>query len=224
MSQIEQYVQKVMQSIHAPSADRERIESDLRAHLQEALAAGEPEDAVLRRMGDPVQVAKAFMAQMTLVYAGFWRRLAAFGIDLGVMVLTAGALALVGVVSMTRVPQNPVGLDWVVGAVLIGITASAAIAAIGTILLYFPVQEGRFGQTFGKRLIGLWVLREDGLPIGYKEALLRRLSFYFEILAVDALFIPFTEKRQRAFDIVAHTVVVRESNDKGSKPVVAPAL
>ena len=39
---------------------------------------------------------------------------------------------------------------------------------------------------------------------------LRRLSYDFEIQPVDALFIPFTEKRQRAFDIVARTVVVHE--------------
>jgi hypothetical protein len=41
---------------------------------------------------------------------------------------------------------------------------------------------------------------------------------------VDALFIPFTVKRQRAFDVVAHTVVVRESDDKGRRAVFALAL
>jgi uncharacterized RDD family membrane protein YckC len=56
----------------------------------------------------------------------------------------------------------------------------------------------------------LWVLKENCLPIGYTEAFLRRLSYYFEIMAVDALFIPFTPKRQRAFDIVARMVVIRE--------------
>ncbi len=224
MSQIDQYVQKVMQNIHAPSAERERIESDLRSHLNEALAAGEPEDAILRRMGDPVEVAKEFMAQMALVYAGFWRRLAAYGIDLVVMIVIAGTLALVGVASAITVPRNPVGLDWVVGALLVALTISAALATIGTVLLYFPIQEGRFGQTLGKRWLRLWVLKEDGLPIGYKEAFLRRLSYYFDILPVDALFIPFTAKRQRAFDVVAHTVVVRESDDKGRRAVLALAL
>jgi uncharacterized RDD family membrane protein YckC len=59
-------------------------------------------------------------------------------------------------------------------------------------------------------LLGLRVLREDGLPINYMEAFLRRISYYFEVLPVDALFIPFTSKRQRAFDIVARTIVVRQ--------------
>jgi hypothetical protein len=117
-----------------------------------------------------------------------------------------------------------VGLDWAVGALLVALAVSAGLATIGTILLYFPIQEGRFGQTLGKRLLRLWVLKEDGLPIGYKEAFLRRLSYYFDILPVDALFIPFTAKRQRAFDVVAHTVVVRESDDKGLRAVFALAL
>jgi uncharacterized RDD family membrane protein YckC len=69
--------------------------------------------------------------------------------------------------------------------------------------------EGRFGYTPGKRLLGLRVLGEDQLPVGYKESVLRRLSFYFNILPVDALFIFFTAKKQRAFDIVARTIVVR---------------
>ena len=33
---------------------------------------------------------------------------------------------------------------------------------------------------------------------------------------LDALFVPFTSKRQRAFDIVAKTVVVRESTEVGA--------
>ncbi len=224
MSQIDQYVQKVMQNIHAPSAERERIKSDLRSHLNEALGAGETEDAIIRRMGDPGEVAKEFMAQMSLHYAGFWRRLAAYGIDLVIMIVMAGALAFVAIASVSKVPRHPVGLDWAVGALLVALTISSALATVGTILLYFPIQEGRFGQTLGKRLLRLWVLKEDGLPIGYKEAFLRRLSYYLEILPVDALFIPFTAKRQRAFDVVAHTVVVRESDDKGRRAVFALAL
>lgn len=48
------------------------------------------------------------------------------------------------------------------------------------------------------------------MPIGYREAFLRRLSFYFDFIVLDALFIPFTAKRQRAFDIIARTVVIQE--------------
>ncbi len=210
MSDIDTYIQSVMRNIHAPATQRERIESDLRSHLQEASSEGEPAQNVIARMGDPIQVAGEFMAEMPLRYAAFWRRVAAFTIDLLVIFAVAAVLALVAVGALNLLPRNPIGLDWAAGALLIAFGFGTAAACLGMILLYFPILEGRFGQTLGKRLLGIWVLQETGLPIGYKQALLRRLSYYFELLAVDALFIPFTEKHQRAFDIVARTVVIRE--------------
>ena len=81
-------------------------------------------------------------------------------------------------------------------------------------MLYFPILEGRFGQTLGKRLLGIRVLHESGLPIGFKEAILRRLPFYFDFWPIDGLFVLFTAKKQRAFDIVARTVVVRETSER----------
>ena len=84
------------------------------------------------------------------------------------------------------------------------------IAVAGAVLLYFPISEARFGKTWGKAAMGLRVVKENGLSIGYKEAILRRLSFFFNIFWLDAIFMFFTEKRQRAFDIIAKTVVIRE--------------
>jgi uncharacterized RDD family membrane protein YckC len=148
------------------------------------------------------------MSQVRLEYAGFWIRLLAFAVDLALLILSAGILAVVAVWASNRVPPSPQGLDYVTGALWIALAVSCALSTVGIILLYFPILEGRFGWTPGKRLFGLHVLKENGLPIGYKEAFLRRISFYFEVLPVDALFILFTARRQRAFDIVARTVVV----------------
>ena len=72
-------------------------------------------------------------------------------------------------------------------------------------------RKGRYGQTAGKRWLGLHVVKENGAPIGFKEAFLRRLSFYFDFLVVDAIFIFFTAKRQRAFDMIARTVVIQDA-------------
>jgi uncharacterized RDD family membrane protein YckC len=58
--------------------------------------------------------------------------------------------------------------------------------------------------------MGIRVIGEEHVNIGLGTAFLRRLSFYFEMLVPDALFIPFTKKKQRALDILAKTVVVRE--------------
>jgi uncharacterized RDD family membrane protein YckC len=210
MNAAEQYIHEVLRNIHASPLERQRIEADLRAHFQEALGANEPLHAVISRMGSPLEVAAEFMSQMTLRYAGFWSRVAAFAIDMAVFIPIAAILAITAVVLANLVPQHPQGLEYVTGAIFIGLTVVCVLVVIGIILLYFPILEGRFGQTVGKKLLRMYVLKENGLPIGYKEAFLRRLSFYFEFLAPDALFALFTAKRQRAFDIVARTIVIKE--------------
>jgi uncharacterized RDD family membrane protein YckC len=210
MNEVDKYLAAVLGNIHASAGERQRIETDLRAHIEAAESAGETVDSVIARMGSPVEVAVEFMAQCELPYAGFWRRLAAFAIDLGLIMLTGGGSSLLFIWASNHVPRHPLGWEYVLGAILIALCAGCILATFGIIVLYFPILEGRFGQTLGKKLFGLRVLRENGLPINYKEAFLRRISYYFEVLPVDALFIPFTAKRQRAFDIVARTIVVRQ--------------
>jgi uncharacterized RDD family membrane protein YckC len=206
----DQYVQKVMAMIYAPEQDRARIQADLQSHLQEGLDAGEDMAGLVERMGDPRQVAAEFMSDVPMVYAGFGRRLAAFLVDM-LVILFFGGIAAVLTVSMSDViPQHPSGLmENVLGGILILLVLISANACIAIIMVYFPLLEGRFGQTLGKRLLGIVVRAEDGLPAGYWQTFQRRLSFYFELLPFDALFIPFTAKHQRAFDILARTVVIR---------------
>ncbi|HYX30222.1 MAG TPA: RDD family protein [Pyrinomonadaceae bacterium] len=81
---------------------------------------------------------------------------------------------------------------------------------------YFAVFEWVWrGQTPGKRWLKLRVIREDGRPISFFEAVVRNL-----LRVVDFLVPPFysiglisvfaTERDQRVGDLVAGTVVVRE--------------
>jgi uncharacterized RDD family membrane protein YckC len=202
MSEIEQYLSEVARHIQATAEERQRIEADLRAHLEEAVRAGEPPGEAIARMGTPVEVAAEFMARRPLLYAGFLLRLAAFAVDMAAIFVTvalAAGTAEVGAGLVWREP--PIELAYAVGALIMGF-----------ILLYFPLLEGRYGQTAGKHLLGLRVLKESGLPIGYKEALLRRVSFYlYQLLLVDVPSVLFTARRQRLLDLLMHTVVVREA-------------
>jgi len=207
---VERYIAEILHNIHAPLNDKERIETDLRAHFSAAQEAGEPLILVMEHLGDPVEVAQAYMAQIPLVHVGFWPRLAAFVIDLVVIFPIVSLFSFIAIGLANLVPESPHGLGYLVGALVILMCVGCALAAVGTILLYFPILEGRFGQTVGKKLLGFRVLKENGLPAGYKETFIRRISFYFELLPVDALFIPFNAKKQRAFDIVARTIVIRE--------------
>jgi len=208
--EVEIYIQKVLRDIPASGKDRQRLEDDLRAHLREALKKDDL-PTVLTRMGKPQEVAEEFMRGVKLRYAGFWKRLFAFIIDMAFCVLVSLLSFVIGLVLNNAVPQHPEGLDYVIGAILIFLVLALALTIVGTFLLYFPILEGRYGRTLGKKLLGLRVVRENGTSIGFKEAFLRRLPFYFEFIAIDALFIPFTAKKQRGFDLIAQTLVIEEA-------------
>ena len=198
MNDLDRYIDEVMKQLIAAQEAKDRLAADLRAHYAEAEAGGAEPGRILEGMGAPDDVAAAFNAEQEFRYAGFWQRVVAFSGDFGVLLL----ISLPFVVVIPRLA--PVFEDGVVGMV-------AMIVALNVLLAsYFPLLEARFGKTFGKHLIRIRVIRENGAPTGIGRAFLRRLSLYLDILFIDALFIPFTEKKQRGFDIVAKTVVVRE--------------
>jgi uncharacterized RDD family membrane protein YckC len=72
--------------------------------------------------------------------------------------------------------------------------------------------EATQGATFGKKALGLRVVRLDGSPIGWSEAILRLLlrivdNFFFGL--VGFICILATEKQQRVGDMVAKTIVIK---------------
>jgi len=80
-------------------------------------------------------------------------------------------------------------------------------------MAYYALMEGYRGQTLGKMLFGIRVVREDGGVPGFKAALIRSL-----LRIVDGLFgylvgflaVLASGKNQRLGDMAAHTLVVRE--------------
>jgi uncharacterized RDD family membrane protein YckC len=214
---VDAYIKEVLRKIQAPIEKKQRIEADLQAHFHEAEAAGEQVEDIISRMGTPSELAEEMMSQVKLVYASFFSRLAALLLDALILGVVTGLyllfLIVLGAVTIIK-PENCAtapDMIWNTHNLLITIWAVlAGIAVFGAALLYFPISEARFGKTWGKQVMKLSVVKENGLSIGYKEAILRRLSFFFNIYWLDALFVFFTEKRQRAFDIIAKTVVIKE--------------
>ncbi len=91
------------------------------------------------------------------------------------------------------------------------------------IILIFLIMSGYFvffewlwnGQTPGKRWLKLRVIREDGRPITFWEAAVRNLLRTIDIMpapfySIGLISVFITDKDQRAGDLVAGTVVVRE--------------
>jgi uncharacterized RDD family membrane protein YckC len=196
----EEYIRNVVDRLPRAWSGRGRIGADLRLHLAELVEETSSEGKAVERMGPPERVAAELLAQIPLVPTSLARRFAAFLIDMIVMVvpflpLFSLAAHWQNVHGDGISPERPIALA---AAILLGLAAIA----------YFPVLEALFGQTIGKRLVGTCVVRDDGSRVGWGAAILRRLPFFMNLFALDAVFVFFTRRRQRAFDKVAGTVVI----------------
>lgn len=84
------------------------------------------------------------------------------------------------------------------------------LSAVAVWAVYASVLETLFGQTIGKKLVGLVVVMEDGTPASTRAVVVRNafraidgLVFY----VVGFLVVVLTDRRQRVGDLVANTVV-----------------
>jgi uncharacterized RDD family membrane protein YckC len=166
--------------------------------------------------------------QLNFLVAGAGNRFLAVATDLLLQVL-----ALIGVLVLLLF------LEWVTaGAVrrTIGRLFQGKEAGVwafaGIILIAFLIQWGYFtffetiwsGQTPGKRLLKIRVLREDGRPIGFTEAAIRNLirtvldSQPFNSYAIGFVTGMFNERFKRLGDFAAGTVVIRERRQRAPRP------
>lgn len=140
---------------------------------------------------------------LTFQIAGPGTRLGAYFVDLGLRgALTLAVSSLVGVIASFDVLQS-----FSTGAFLLMLFALEWLYGVGF--------EGLWsGRTPGKRMLGLRVIRTDGCPITFYDALLRNLLRAADALPLlygFAFLSAFTSRRfQRLGDRVAGTMVIAE--------------
>jgi uncharacterized RDD family membrane protein YckC len=137
-----------------------------------------------------------------MVYAGFWRRVAAALID-GI---------LVAVVS------------WIVTAIFSAFSDGAGVAAqiitlIAAYGYYAGMESSSYQATVGKIALGIQVTDLNGNRISFGRALGRNLAEILSalILLIGYIMVAFTEKKQGLHDMIAGTLVVM----KGSTPTAS---
>ena len=94
---------------------------------------------------------------------------------------------------------------------------NSTIRAIIIIIMFVLWSNGYFilfeyfwsGQTPGKRLLGIRVIRENGQPVGFLEVFIRNVIRYIDIL-VGPYFILFSKREKRLGDFAIGTIVVKE--------------
>ncbi|MFH8795490.1 RDD family protein [Streptomyces sp. NPDC017941] len=104
-----------------------------------------------------------------------------------------------------------IGLVIDVNAVRAAIGVLGVIALIG-MAIYQLIQEGRTGQTIGKKALGIRLLRElDGRPVGVGMAFVRRLAHFLDSLPlyIGWLWPLWDSKKQTFADKVCGTVVIK---------------
>lgn len=144
------------------------------------------------------------------LYAGFWRRLAAWLIDCAIgMAIAEAFVAIAG--------------TWLLAAwALAGGNHGPALArlidaalqpfAIIVVWLYYAIGESsRWQATPGKRMLGLQVVDGRGERIGFTRASVRYFGQYLSVLMVGIGFLMagWTARKQALHDFIADCCVVR---------------
>lgn len=156
----------------------------------------------------PAAVVKTF-------YASYWRRLFAYLLDIvllifvGMIIVFAGGL-LDGLSGMSRYDSTSSSFTG-------PFTTLAQCFYYVVAFLYFVVLTGKYGQTLGKKVLGIQVVKPaTGLPPGFGSAFVRNFIFGLEVIAFYILvgFLgvlwPLWDKQKQAWhDKAANTIVIR---------------
>lgn len=162
-------------------------------------------------------------------YAGFVSRLVALAIDVLLITIMTAAVTGISTLLLGFFIDQPTRF----GEALLRIQDE--LVMVGTVLaflfpsVYFIAFWTLFGQTIGKGIMGLRIVRRDGGRIGVLQALLRWTLFTVLVpgtLLVGAFWILLDNRRRAFHDILAGTVVIYSGkfrlHDDMSVPTIEP--
>ena len=169
-----------------------------------------------------------FDSQLEMVEATRGARFAAALID-GLAV--GGVVAIIGIAAAIAIPGyvayqkrggGDVGAGAGVVAIILGLLAFAAIVGV---FIYTGVLVYRYGQTIGKRVMGIRVVRTDGTRVAFSRfiflrwlpvALLGMIPFLGYIISLLDILLIFRENRLCIHDNIADTKVVTATTSEGA--------
>jgi len=197
------YIDRVIAQLPLEPALRTQVEMELRSHIAERVEHGQSVEEALTHLGDPIVLAESYLAAIPLIAAPFWPRAAARIIDFCGVVALAVPIVLVVFITLRTVGKGD--LAYFIAPVLF----LAVILVLMILAVTYPViAEYRYGKTVGKHLMGLRVVRESGARISFGQSIVRQLPMLTQVWWIDMLFALFTDKHQRAFEILSKTRVV----------------
>jgi uncharacterized RDD family membrane protein YckC len=170
--------------------------------------------------------------------AGVGSRFLALMIDQAIQVVTLIAIFMGLVLAAARLAVSRHGAPPVADKFAESLGVAMLIVIVFVVLFgYFIIFEAAWnGQTPGKKLLGLRVVRDGGYPIDFGASLIRNLIRVGEwilgyyILAVISMLI--SPENKRLGDLAAGTIVVRDARlakpsqlgQQAAEPVYSPTL
>ncbi len=143
----------------------------------------------------------------TPVYIGLGRRLVAHLLDLCLVFLMFYVIGQQVAENTGGMTPDGFSLDGTPALVVLVLTFLASI-------LYFTLTEGAGGQSFGKKIVGIKVVSEDGSSCSIGQAFSRNVLRLVDGIAfylVGVISVMRSETKQRLGDRFAGTVVIRKS-------------
>ncbi len=139
--------------------------------------AGESAVSVIHDVEGWAEVADVQGKATSLPFASFEKRVIAFLIDF--------AFIFAITLAITIIPQlfSLSGIDLLGGEI-----STEIFITVGLLWLYSTLLEGFNGQSIGKRVIGLKVVRTDGKKMSYDHAAIRNFGKVLPLLPFDLLF------------------------------------
>jgi len=137
-------------------------------------------------------------------YAGFWKRLAAFVIDLIITMIGSVIIGVaLGISMIATGTDDPETLE-----------AAGKLLGILVMWVYFSVMESSTKQgTLGKMALGIKVTDLDGNRIGFGRASGRYFGkiISYLIIFIGFIMVAFTKKKQGLHDMMAGCLVVNKT-------------
>ncbi|HUA03696.1 MAG TPA: RDD family protein [Solirubrobacteraceae bacterium] len=166
-------------------------------------------------LDESITIATPEGVELRLQLAGLGSRFIAGGVDLAIMLILLGILAVI---------TGPVaGLSG-------GVAGVVFVIGSFVILLFYPILFELLanGQTPGKRMSHLRVLRDSGAPVDLPASAIRNLMRLVDgpllLYLPSIVSIAVTKRNQRPGDIAAGTIVTREHPAAKASGKVAPPV
>lgn len=166
---------------------------------------------------NPLPVTAPVPQQPQVVYASFLERCGAIIIDAVIVGIGVGVLSalaqLITVSFMMQSVNNPSGAAPTVSLITIFIMIVQFVLEMVIWYFYFLSPIAKNGQTLGKKLLKIKIVREDtGEPLGFPKVFLReiigRMAAGF-VFGLGYFWVLWDDKKQGWHDKIAGTIVVK---------------